>query len=74
MYAFDIPLRSVASDNESVQRWHNEAQKTECPDLGSSDLTKLVLRATAPLMSTFVPLTLSKMRINRRMLTMFLYI
>jgi len=55
----DIPLRSVARDNESAERWHTEVWKTERPDIGSSDLAKLVLRATSPLMSKFVPLTLS---------------
>ena len=70
----DITLRSVARDDASAERWHTEVRKTDRPEIGSSDLAKLVLRATAPLMSTFVPLTLSKMRINRRMLTMFLYI
>ena len=55
----DITLRSVARDNESAERWHTEFRKTDHPEIGSSDLAKLVLRATAPLMSKFVPLTLS---------------
>jgi len=55
----DITLRNVARDNKSAERWHTEVQKTECTYIGSSDLAKLVLRATAPLMSKFVPLTLS---------------
>jgi len=55
----NIPLRSVAHDNESAERWHTEFWKTEHPDIGSSDLANLFLRATAPLMSKFVPLNLS---------------
>jgi len=56
----DLSLRNVAPDNESVKRWHNEVRKTERPEIGSSDLAKLVLRAAAPLMSKFVSLNLSK--------------
>ena len=55
----NIPLRSVAHDNESAERWHTEFWKTEHPDIGSSDLANLFLRATAPLISKFVPLHLS---------------
>jgi len=55
----DITLRSVARDDASAERWHTEVRKTDRPEIGSSDLAKLVLRATAPLMSKFVPLTLS---------------
>ena len=55
----DITLRSVARDDASAERWHTEVRKTDRPEIGSSDLAKLVLRATAPLMRKFVPLTLS---------------
>jgi len=55
----DIPRRSLACDSESCKRWHTEFRETERPDIGSSVLAKFVLRATAPSMSKFVPLTLS---------------
>ena len=55
----DLSLRNEAHVNESAERWHTKVWKTKRPEIGSPDIAKLVLRATAPFMSKCVPFILS---------------